>query len=338
MKESHVFGGTSYSGVERQLKQEQVPKNEMGDVKEFALQAVENMIQYCESKGVKLVFTVMPGSHTPRQQKDLNTVIALGKEYGVETIDLHDFDVVNSKTDFYDMRDMGNDATASHINYSGAKKVTRFLGNWLQEKYSLKNHHGESGYERWEEKEILYRQQKSAELEQEEGISGLLVRLADKDYSTVVMIPAGSHTAKDSETKALLENLGLNPDWERIQNECYLGIVDSYNDRVIELWEQGEYTWCNQDGNIFASVSFDGDLGQSYTNPGIICNGEDYSLRVYNDVEDQPLAVDIQILALENQSGNVVCSRGYDQIPETWNYRQIAVGQELGKGIIVDDF
>ena len=124
----------------------------MGDVKDFMLQAVEDIITYCKNRDIEVVFTVMPGSHTPSQQRALNTVIALGKKYGVETIDLHDFDVVDAKTDFYDMRNMGNDATASHINFSGAKKVTRFLGNWLQENYDLKDRHGESGYENWEEK------------------------------------------------------------------------------------------------------------------------------------------------------------------------------------------
>lgn len=338
VKENHIFGGTSYSGVERQLKQDIVSKNEMGDVKDFMLQAVEDIITYCKNRDIQVVFTVMPGSHTPSQQRALNTVIALGKKYGVETIDLHDFDVVDAKTDFYDMRNMGNDATASHINFSGAKKVTRFLGNWLQENYDLKDRHGESGYENWEEKENLYRQEKTTELAKEGSLSGLLVRLADKDYSTVVMIPAGSHIEKDGQTKALLQNLGLDPDFDRIQTECYLGIADTYRDRTIELWGQGEYTWRDQDGNVLASVGFDGDLQEKkYTNPGIVCNGEDYSLRTYNDVDAQPIAADIQVLALENQSGKVVCSKGYDQLPREWEYRPVAIGQEQEKGIVVDD-
>lgn len=332
-KEKHIFGGTSYSSVEKQLKQETAKKSEKGEVKEEFLQAVKDIIDYCRSRNIEVVFTVMPGSHTLRQQKALNTVIALGEQYGVETLDMHDYDVIDTKTDFYDMRDMGNDATASHINYSGAKKVTRFLGNWLQKKYFLPDHHGQADYARWEEKEVSYRQEKSDSLKEESGLVGTLVRLSDKDYSAAIIIPAGSHLEKDSTAKALLENLGLHPDWERIQNECYMGIADTCNDRVVELWNSGEYQWSDSK----MSIEFSSDMAGTYTNPGVVCDGEDYSLRVYNELDEQPHMADIQVLALENQSGSVVCSKAYDQLPDEWEYRVVEIGQEQSKAIIVDD-
>ena len=50
--------------------------------------------------------------------------------------------------------DMQNDMMEwNHTNYFGGKKVTLFLGAYLQEQYGelLRDHRGQTGYESWED-------------------------------------------------------------------------------------------------------------------------------------------------------------------------------------------
>ncbi|MBQ6360476.1 MAG: hypothetical protein IJJ25_04970 [Lachnospiraceae bacterium] len=44
-----------------------------------------------------------------------------------------------------------------HLNYRGARKVSRFLGDYLKAHYDLPDHKGENGFDRWEEDYILYK-------------------------------------------------------------------------------------------------------------------------------------------------------------------------------------
>jgi hypothetical protein len=44
-----------------------------------------------------------------------------------------------------DSRDGGN-----HLNYSGAKKISVWLGNYLVKDYQLEDHRKDSRYQRWQ--------------------------------------------------------------------------------------------------------------------------------------------------------------------------------------------
>lgn len=52
-----------------------------------------------------------------------------------------------------DTRDAGD-----HLNYAGAQKVTRFLGDYLSQSYDLPDHREDKGYVTWQESYQLYSQ------------------------------------------------------------------------------------------------------------------------------------------------------------------------------------
>ena len=50
-----------------------------------------------------------------------------------------------------DSRDGGN-----HLNYSGAKKISTWLGNYLGSQYQLEDHRKDSRYQRWQQDSTDY--------------------------------------------------------------------------------------------------------------------------------------------------------------------------------------
>ena len=50
---------------------------------------------------------------------------------------------INWKTDTKDAGD--------HLNFAGAKKVTKYIGKYLNEKFQLTDHRGDAKYQKWYE-------------------------------------------------------------------------------------------------------------------------------------------------------------------------------------------
>ena len=63
---------------------------------------------------------------------------------------------INWKTDSLDNGD--------HLNYSGADKVTRYLGNYLTQNYTFPDHRGEKTYRTWDKEYKIYEQKAVREM------------------------------------------------------------------------------------------------------------------------------------------------------------------------------
>jgi hypothetical protein len=97
----------------------------------------------CEKNGAKLVFLSTPSTKNWNTAKH-NSMEKFAKSFGAEYVDL------NLKADELqidwdkDTRDKGD-----HMNYSGAVKVTNYIGKYLKETGILKSHKGDRAYESW---------------------------------------------------------------------------------------------------------------------------------------------------------------------------------------------
>lgn len=108
------------------------------------LDLLDDMVTMCKEKGVEVVFLEMP-SVTSWSMERHNAVQELADSYNFDFIDcnlLMDNIEINIKNDF---RDKGN-----HLNYYGAKKITKYVGNYLS-KYSLENRAQNPNYSFWNE-------------------------------------------------------------------------------------------------------------------------------------------------------------------------------------------
>lgn len=103
---------------------------------------LDSMVQTCKDQGIEVVFISTPSPVNWDSQKH-NRIEQYACQKNIRYIDLNDQKLVNIDWQ-KDTRDAGD-----HLNYSGAKKVTAFLGNYLHETFQLPDHRQDQNYEAW---------------------------------------------------------------------------------------------------------------------------------------------------------------------------------------------
>ena len=110
---------------------------------------LRKMIEECKEDNIEVLLMYLP--YPVPLEKDwisANTVKKLANEYNVNYINLMDEDVVDFAIDCYD--------AASHLNPSGAMKVTSFLGEYLRTHYDVVNHRNDDKYSYWNDDYLVY--------------------------------------------------------------------------------------------------------------------------------------------------------------------------------------
>lgn len=103
----------------------------------------DKICKLCEENNIKLILLRTPSSKNWNYAK-YNAVRQLAEKNDVTFVDLNLDNAVDidwSKDTF----DRGD-----HLNYTGAVKVTEFLGEYLSDNYDLPNHRNDKKYEQWE--------------------------------------------------------------------------------------------------------------------------------------------------------------------------------------------
>lgn len=102
-------------------------------------------LKLCKKNNAKLVLVYMPTTYNWNMRRH-DQIAHYAKANGLPFIDLNTC-----------MRDYGLDwqmdtADGVHLNYSGAKKTTRFVGAYLNRNYKLPDHRTDTSYSRWDKK------------------------------------------------------------------------------------------------------------------------------------------------------------------------------------------
>lgn len=105
---------------------------------------MERIINLCENNGAELLLlgTPSPVNYNYRRHNSIETY---AKEQGLEYLDMNlklQEVGIDWKADSLDKGD--------HLNLSGARKVTQYLGEYLNMQYKLPDHRGEEKYAAWQ--------------------------------------------------------------------------------------------------------------------------------------------------------------------------------------------
>ena len=121
-------------------EKELIPK---GNYKYF-----EKMIELCEKNNIKLILIGCPSQLSWKYTKH-NTATKIAKKYNLEFINLNTLNIgINWVKD---TKDRG-----AHLNNSGSKKVSIFLGNYLKDNNLAIDHRNDKTYEDWNTAYSLY--------------------------------------------------------------------------------------------------------------------------------------------------------------------------------------
>lgn len=111
---------------------------------------VEAIRKTCEEKQIDFLLLSTPSSKNWNMKKH-NTIADLAEQWSVPYVDMNLLEKeleINWETDTKDKGD--------HLNYSGAKKVTSYLGSYLKESYGLPDHRGDEEYDNWDKCLLKY--------------------------------------------------------------------------------------------------------------------------------------------------------------------------------------
>ncbi len=125
-------------GNKRMDKTDDVYKMRKSSVKNL-----EKIVRLCDEKGIKLVLVEIPSTIYWSYSRH-NAIEKFVKEHN--DIPFIDMNLIDVGVDWsVDTKDAGD-----HMNFSGATKVSDYLGQYLVDNYSVGNHRGEEKYAAWE--------------------------------------------------------------------------------------------------------------------------------------------------------------------------------------------
>lgn len=276
------------------------------DEQGFGFVYLRRFIEYCQDVGIHVMLTNLPYPCRNNNEEQLytNAVLYTAEEYGIEYIDFVYMDqIVDYSTDCYD--------PASHLNPSGAWKVTDFIGQHLSEAYALPDHRGEAAYASWENDYAAYCDLKLQSIRKETDPYSFLMLLADPSFSTILLLLEDSAVYTDALAMQLLQNAGrrhlLMADTDEAvwsdalmplellmqpEDGAYVAVIDKNS---IATWE------CKGSGSVhasFGSVTLDGSTGTA----SVKGSGGSFQISI------QPGA-DAHVVVLDKHSGEALYER-----------------------------
>ena len=239
------------------------------DEQGFGFVYLRRFIEHCQDQGIRVLLTNLPYPCPNNNEEQLytNAVLYTAEEYGIEYIDFVYMDqIVDYSTDCYD--------PASHLNPSGAWKITDFIGQRLSEAYDLPDHRGEAAYASWDSDFAAYRSLKLQSIREEADPYNFLMLLADPSFSAILLLPENSAVYTDALAMQLVQNAGRrhlmmadtdDAIWSdsmmplellmQPANGAYLAFIDRSSASIAECMGSGTVS------TSFSNITLDGSTG-----------------------------------------------------------------------------
>ena len=163
------------------------------------------IIKLSIENNIPILFLVIPYSITEKDQKMFNEAERIADEYNVPFINFnlnYDDYNLNFNEDFYDW---------GHLNYKGAAKFTRYLGQYLKENYDLPDRRGDPKYYSWEmnakyqDKEIY-----NFELKKSANLNEYIEKVKNVDDYVIGITMLGNYQKNDAVVQSIATNFNIN--------------------------------------------------------------------------------------------------------------------------------
>lgn len=253
---------------------EKIPSGQKMDGGTTGDRYLRKMIEDCQNRGIEVLLTYLPFLAVEHLQMEANYVYDLAKEYGVNYINFLDMDLVDYQTDLYDK---------SHVNPSGARKITDYLGEYLISNYEITDRRHNEDYSFWHEDYNEYLAFENRNITACEDIEVYLMLLAGDDVDITIDVRDRSFF-RNAGIISLFGNLGVNID-ELDEKTDFIIIRNGGEEAVVlkDLREHGKAAVTELgEAQIFYDVagsSHDGETGYF----GLYLDGEELLQGNMND-------------------------------------------------------
>lgn len=162
---------------------------------------LRRMIEECQSRGIEVILTYLPFPAPEENQREANYLYDVADEYNIQYINFLDLDVINYETDLYD--------SDSHLNPSGARKVTDYIGECLKNDYGVLDQRNNEAYRKWHDDYNEYALEKNKTLCGFANLQYYLMLLAGDDVD-IRMYIRDKDVFKEKKACELMRNLGID--------------------------------------------------------------------------------------------------------------------------------
>lgn len=170
-------GARLWNGIKDNSDFYGIPKEEMSDGDTLGFLYLRKIIEECQRRGIDLVLTRIPFcSKKEEVQRAMNFVPKVAEEYGVAFLNMqYEENLLEYGTDF---------SNKTHVNILGARKITRYVGDYLSEHFRLTDYRQyEEVSERWEDDYESYLRLRLDEMRKAKKITSYVQWLADDRYT-----------------------------------------------------------------------------------------------------------------------------------------------------------
>ena len=163
---------------------------------------LRRIIEDCQARNIDVVVVTVPFLAMEINQQAAHTAEKIAEEYNVLSLNMLDVPgIIDFNEDLAD---------AGHLNALGSKKVTGYLGDYLDGMLDLPDHRGDIEYARWQEFSDEYENSLTDMSEGNEGLYSQLLTLAlvgdKKDFC--ISVRGGSMSYADKVLYRSLKTLG----------------------------------------------------------------------------------------------------------------------------------
>ena len=161
---------------------------------------IRRIIEECQSRNIPIILLQPPYPIREDNHRSVHTCERIAAEYGIPMLNFVD---TNRIADFYiDCAD-----PACHINVSGARKMTDYIGDYLTNHYELPDRRNDPAYAHWEDGWNAYVDEKIRIIaEDADSLRSRLMLLHDESFSLVLTVrPGFDYDSRN--TKIALQNI-----------------------------------------------------------------------------------------------------------------------------------
>ncbi len=156
------------------------PVADAADMETVGVTYLRRMIEECQDRDIDVLLTYLPFPASEEDWQEALCAEQIADEYGISCINFLDLSVVDFTVDCSDKN--------SHLNGSGGRKVTDYIGQYIEEHYDIPDHRGEEEYADWEEDYRRYTEYKLEVMRQLESLDKYWMMCADSAFDYCIYV------------------------------------------------------------------------------------------------------------------------------------------------------
>lgn len=157
-------------------------------------------IELCQEKEVPVLLMITPYYNIENYSLCMKAARMVAEEYGLPLVNGVEEDVVNTKTDLRDVE---------HLNSSGARKWTAFIGNYISQNYEIADKRTDTAYSDWNLEYEKYTAWKLGNFSSAENLYSYMINLQDDAFNYGIFVKAGSEHLNNEQFWEMMKNAGL---------------------------------------------------------------------------------------------------------------------------------